>query len=346
MLRAEPARRDAADGRPARPLEIDERPFPRSIAATPCTKGRFPIMAIETPVVNSESQAPEAPRPGSSRLDRPTVIQAWQINLRLLFWSILAATLLTPALYGWYRYQVRCHVAAVLERARLLYQKEEWRSAAATFHQYLQFRPDDPEALLLQAQAFDKLAVTPGQKVRRIALYYQAVEANPERTDARLRLAGLLFDARRFDQAILQARQIDSPPADVLGADRIVAAAMREQLGPGKLVTVAKVIDAFESALTKHKGDIALSVGLAEVLRKHRDVLGVTRHATANDDADNLIDEMVKKHPGDAAALLARYQYRKAFRVSPAKREFAAAEGDKKRAAKKALDDEMRLSLQ
>jgi tetratricopeptide (TPR) repeat protein len=300
-------------------------------------------MAIDLPNVASTSTT--AARPASSRPDRPAVIYAWRINMRLLVWSLLVAGALAPALYFWHQFQVRRHVAAVLDRARLLYQKEEWRSAAATFHQYLQFRPDDPEALLLQAQAFDKLSVSPGQKARRISLYFQAVEANPLRTDARLRLAELLFESRRFDEVAVQAGQIDSPPDEALAARRLVASAMREQLGPGKRVTVVQVIDAFEAALAKHKGDIALSSGLAEVLRKHRDVLSVSRHATANEDADRLMDTMVKDHPGDAAALLARYQYRRTFRVAAARRDFAAAERHKKGAAKELLDEEVGMAL-
>src|SRR5215813_2646746 len=107
-------------------------------------------MAINLPNQTSASLA--TTRPASSRPDRPVVIYAWRINMRLLVWSLLVVSVLAPTLYFWHQFQVRRHVAAVLERARLLYQKEEWRNAAATFHQYRQFRPNDPEALLLQAQ--------------------------------------------------------------------------------------------------------------------------------------------------------------------------------------------------
>src|SRR5262249_23325639 len=145
---------------------------------------------------------------------RPRVGRSRQINMRLVAWSLIAVTLLSPALFGWHQWQVRRHAPLLFDPGPLRCNKGAWDNPSGTLYLYLQIRPDDAEALLLRAQAADKLMTEPGQLARRVSLYYAAVQANPARQDARLRLSELLFDTRRFDQAIVQARQVSSPPAD------------------------------------------------------------------------------------------------------------------------------------
>src|SRR5262245_56087791 len=114
-------------------------------------------------------------RAGSTRLDRPAIIQAWQVNRRLLIWPLIVGAGLLPVVYFWYTSQVQRHATAIFDLARTQYDKEEWSSAAAAFHRYLQLRPEDPQALLLRAQAFDKLAVEPDQFSRAATFFFQAV---------------------------------------------------------------------------------------------------------------------------------------------------------------------------
>lgn len=282
-------------------------------------------MATEPKTDYIESREPPVGRPTSSRADRPAIIQAWHINRRLLAWSLAVVIVLVPALYGWYKFQVQRHAAAIFEHARSQYEKEDWNSAAAAFHRYLQLRPDDAEALLLRARAFDKLAVDPERLPRAASLFFQAIQANPERHDVRLRLAELLFDTRRYDEAAEQARKVSVALPGEVKAARLVAAAMREQTGAAKRVTVAEVVDVYQSALAGHKGDIPLSVGLAEMLRKKYDVLPARLRDTAIPTADVVMDRMVAEHAEDPEAYLARYRYRSAFQIGGAEEDLQQA---------------------
>ena len=292
----------------------------------------------EMPVSSSPASVGVEALP-APRADRPDVLQTWHINLRLLLVTAVVVAVVAPSLFLWYRFQVSRNAAAILDRARALYEKKDWRTASATFHKYLNLRPDDPEARLLRAQAFDKLAVEYEQKQQAISLYYQALLANPDRHDARLRLAELLFETRRYEDAAKEARTVAQADRQDVAAARQVVAALRAQLGPGSRVKLTTVIDEFEQALRSHPGDVALTLGLAVLLRGNRDNLPGERRDTANSDADGFVDRMVAENPADPAALLGRFRYRTAYKI-------AGAEDDLNKARELAPDnlDVLRVS--
>ena len=294
--------------------------------------------------MTTETQFPQPasslPRPGGGAPapDRPQAARGWAINFRFLAWSLVAAGVILAALFVWYRLQLRRHADALLERARTLYEKNEWKAASSSFHQYLGLQPDGEnkkEALLLRAKAYDKLVHGPDQVARATSFYFQALEANPEAHDARLRLAELLFSARRYPEAVEQAQQVALALPDEVEAARLVANSRREQLGTSKLqhgaanasasgadevVKLEDVIKVFEESLKRYPGDIPLSIGLAGLLRQNRDVLEFSGRQSAAAEADRVIDEMTAKHPGEAEALLARFRYFAAYRLPEAKK--------------------------
>ncbi|HTI51720.1 MAG TPA: tetratricopeptide repeat protein [Planctomycetaceae bacterium] len=228
--------------------------------------------------------------------------------------TLLAIVVAAPCLYFWYRYQVNRQATALMDRARKLYDEKDWNQAAALLHQFLQLRPDDPQyapqATLLRAQAFDKTAVDRDRKKRAVSLYFQAVEANPGDNDAALRLAELLFETTRFEEAALKARELLTVLPDDVRPARLLAASLRVQVGPTKRVTAASVVKEFETLLARHPGDVPLSMGLANLLRGSLDDLPEAIRERAIATADETVDQMVSQHPDDVEALLARYQYR------------------------------------
>src|SRR5262245_59359115 len=143
-------------------------------------------MASDTPTVVLPGPAFSNGNGAPPELNRRRVERSRQINWRLVVCSLITFSVLSPALFGWYRWQVRRHAAVLFDHGRVLYDNGAWKSASETFHRYLQFRPDDAEALLLRAQAADKLLVEPGQLPQRISLFYAAVQANPAHQDVRL----------------------------------------------------------------------------------------------------------------------------------------------------------------
>ncbi|MBI3864317.1 MAG: tetratricopeptide repeat protein [Planctomycetia bacterium] len=257
---------------------------------------------------------------------------SWRLNVHLLLRTLAVGAVTVPLMYVWYNHQHNRHATAILDRGRALHKLEDWRPAAAAFQQYLRMRPEDPEALVLRAQTFDKLAVGPDQREQAAALYRQAVRVSPDRHDLRLRRAELLYESGHHGDAADEAdkvrkalasptpdRTAPSPTpqsavsqADRLVADRLYAAAFREQIGPARRDLLTDAVRVFEDALQVHPGDVVLSAGLADLLAKHADSLPVEQHDAALSRAERVIDEIVSRNPGDPQALLAHYRYRKA----------------------------------
>jgi tetratricopeptide (TPR) repeat protein len=252
-------------------------------------------------------------------------VRIWRINVRLLLGTILAVALAAPCLYFWHQYQVGRQATALMDRAQKLFDEEDWTRAAALLHQFLQLRPDDPQhaprAMLLRAQAFDKTAFDRDRKQRAVSLYFQAIEANPDNTDAALRLAELLFETARYEEAATKARALlEAMPDDVRPA-RLLAASLRVQIGPAKRITAADVVKELEALLARHPADVALSMGLANLLRESLDNLPQALRERALATADETVNQMVSQHPDDVDALLARYQYRSTNRLPDAEQD-------------------------
>jgi tetratricopeptide (TPR) repeat protein len=230
----------------------------------------------------------------------------------------VAAVVIAVVFYFWHRYQVRRNAAAIFDHAQALYAKEEWRGAADAFHRYLQFHPQDATALLMRAQAYDKLAGDAEQLPRTTSLFFQAIQANPQRHDIRLRLAELLFATRRYDEAAAHADKVLGALPDDLKAARLKAGALREQIGPAQRISIAEVVDSYQAGLSRHRGDIPLSEGLADLLRSKSDVLPARLRDTAVPTADATINRMVEFHKDNPEAYLARYRYATKYAIEDA----------------------------
>jgi Tfp pilus assembly protein PilF len=278
----------------------------------------------------------------SSERSRPANLnQVRQINLRLLAWTLLAFVVTGPAVYFWYNYQHQLHATDILARARSLQEKEDWLDAAKAFHQYLRLRPKFPkdkkiarevaEALVHRAETFEQVAYDPAhgdpiQQRTAVSHYIEAIRANPERGDLRLRQAELLLKSYRSAEAFEEAEKLrndqkrltanrsaseESHEPDGLKLDRLYANAYRANIGPGRKFTIDKAIRNYESALQAHPGDVELSVSLAGLcLKKAQDKeLGDREKADELKKADNLISKMMSKHDAERESLLARYRY-------------------------------------
>ncbi len=241
--------------------------------------------------------------------------RGWQINKRLALVTLLVLAVLSPSLFVWHRTQVRWNATAILARAKTLNEQGDSKAATSAFHQYLQLRPEDPEALLFLAQTFDKLDGGLEHRQRAVSLYFQAVRANPKQSEARLRLADLLLETGRLDEAIQQARQAASELPGNVQAVRVLARALRTQLNASPKTSARDVIKFYRQALAQHRGDVVLSTGLADILRRFPNALPPEQRDSAASSANEVIDEMVEQYPADPEALLARFRYRAAFQL-------------------------------
>src|SRR5262245_53629906 len=317
---------------------------PGSIAPPVPASPRRHSQPILRPVgTDMDPQIPSLPPrddvPVPSQADRPVDSQRWAVNLRLVVWTAAIVLAIVPAAYFWHGFQVRRHAESMFVRGKVQYEKKEWQSASQSFHQYLQFRPANAEALVLRAKAFDEQAQQTrrdaGQRTRAITLYSQALDApeNRGRHDLRLRLAELLFAAGRYVDAGTQAKEVATAlPKDVKAA-RLVATSHRAQLGPAQRVKLDEVVATYKEALQAHQGDVHLSIGLAERLQANRSTMDAEELAGATRDADTCLKTMVEKHPDDFEAHLARFRYRGVYTLPAAEKALNDARGEQRRAA-------------
>ncbi|MGQ0634353.1 MAG: tetratricopeptide repeat protein [Planctomycetaceae bacterium] len=255
--------------------------------------------------------------------------RAWRVNHRLLLWSVLILAVGATTIYFWHRYQLQAQADALFDRALSLHKQEDWKAAAASFHQYLQLRNENDahysEALLYRAQDFAKVARSPDRVRRAISFYSAAIPKNDEAT-VRLEYAELLHTAGRHAEALRLLDQDRGALIDDVKAARIWAFASRDRVGLTLLESQADdIVSNFEAGLARHPGDIPLSVGLATFLRANYSVFLPALHERALPLADRVMDAMVAAHPDDLQALLARYQYRKANDLPDAQVDLARA---------------------
>lgn len=264
-----------------------------------------------------ERAGAQAPIPTTRR---PRSSQEWRLNRSLVLVSLAVGAVAAPIVYFWHGFQVRRQSTAIFARAMQLHEREDWNAAANAFHQYLQIRPNDAEALLMRARDFRKTVTRPEALPQVASLFVKAAEANPKDDDVLLDLAESLYLAAPWTQDrsgyLRQAAEAASKASAALPnevrAARLYAGARREQLGQtGRNVDAKGVVNDFESALRRFPGDIPLSLGLIELLQTGKDMLPIEVVDRAGALADATLDAMVAAHPDDPDALLGRYRHRR-----------------------------------
>ena len=156
----------------------------------------------------------------------------------LLVETLVVAAVVGPAVYLWYSYQVNRTADALLERARKLeLEEKDYKGAADDYFQYLKLKPNDANAQILLAEAFDRAGKDPN---RAIEYYYQAIGVAPDyrpkgvtpaekdkaKEDTpvekeralRRRLAELLIERGRFAEAEGEAQRFSSTMSTTLRA--------------------------------------------------------------------------------------------------------------------------------
>lgn len=260
------------------------------------------------------------------------------VHVPILLITSIALIVFGLGSYAWHAYQVRRTSSDLLDLADSLEEEAEWNKAAQYIDRYLEIVPEDVQAVIRRAEAFDRSADTIQRKVRAAQLYAEALAIAPasQKIELHRRLGTLLLELGQYqlqvgasldtaaEEAQLKAHfqgareealaVLDELPDDP-EALRVLALALiglerRDSLGglPEGFNCVAGV---FEDALEQNPGDIELSANLAEVYREHEDLLqepvGEAERITA---ADEVMDRMVSHDPNKAEAFLARYRYR------------------------------------
>ncbi|MCO6454704.1 MAG: hypothetical protein J5I93_05315, partial [Pirellulaceae bacterium] len=130
-----------------------------------------------------------------------------KLNVPLLVGTLLAFSSLTVAAYFWHGFQLRRLASIFLDRAVELEQQDQWRAASGYIHRYLRLRPDDGQARIRLARAYDQSLAEGSDPTQAIDLYYRAlgVAEAGEQAPLRHRLTELLLETGRFVEAESEA---------------------------------------------------------------------------------------------------------------------------------------------
>jgi len=207
-----------------------------------------------------------------------------------------------------------------LDRAQVAEARADWFTAAEDLDRYLHFEPGHSAIRWKLAEVFSKGANTLDEKRRAVTLHYRALSASADGDTIalRVRLAELLLQTKRFQEAEGEARNVLQSQPGNAQALRVLALARCFQWQNGELSSARPqdlaLLRDVESAFAANPGDLAL----AEVGAKlYRDCPAIVKAharnllpAEAQKRADAFLDRAVDVNPGDAEAWLARHLYR------------------------------------
>lgn len=256
-------------------------------------------------------QSPTAPRPGSV----PGRVRV--LNVRLLVGTIASVMIIVVTISLWHRHQVRKQCDVFLAAATQAEGEEEWRQASVWLRQYLEYRPNDLDALARLAQATDKGASSRNDRLKAVVDYARILDKDPDRTSDRARMAELQLasnpeSARENAEKVLSAEP-ENPVALRVRAIAIDAAS-RKQVSSGKepKEDVASVLSAYESVLAHDPGQVNIALRVASLyLTQSREAATPEEREALVAKASQVIDAMVAGAEDKASALLVRHQYRK-----------------------------------
>lgn len=257
----------------------------------------------------------------------------YRLNIRLCIVSTLVLLIGSAAAYYWHQRQLVSLADSFIDRASQLETSQDWSAAASYVYRYLQVHPDDSAAKVRLAELYDKSLTHPSQRSRAIELYYQAIGSveKAKRASLRTRLAELLVDSGRFDEALTvvgEVRAEDPRNAKAL-LGRALILYQKYEAGQASKSTesIEEVWQAMQAAIEHNATDVVLCSAMASVLRRKPELLRsiASDKEELSKQADQIMDRLVTLAPQRSEALLARYAYRVEFKLPGAEEDLAAA---------------------
>lgn len=243
-------------------------------------------------------------RPAAGRTRRRHLDLPWLVG------SLVLLALLIPAVYFWHAHQVRRVAAALSTEADRCVAQGNHAQAAQYLYRLLQMQPQEPqrsETLVRLAQTYDRSVDNLQGKPAVIQWYYRAVGAAPQRLDLQMRLGELFLETGQFVLAADQAQRILQQDPALAEAFRLQALAHFGQLRQGRPIGIAQVLQELQQARQSLPGDPAIAQTLASL---YREMPPSPELAAAAEQADAVMDSLVKDAAQDYRAHLARFRYR------------------------------------
>ena len=263
-------------------------------------------------------------------------------------------------------YQVKRQTGSLLKQADRAESQKQYRVAIDYLRRYLGFQPEDTDTLARygRLRARKNMVTTPRAGFKALAVLESVLRRDPKREEERLLLVDLSLllqnykDARYHLEFLLGVRK----GQDIQHLDR----ALKEDRTKGELVgklatcheaqgNYRQARELYELAIRGVPNEATNYVGLARLLREQTDeVLRLSTDrkiretpASLHQQADQLMDGLVKANPGSSSSYLVRAQYRRRYPLAQGREKtLQAIEGDLRQALKLARDDaEVLLAL-
>jgi tetratricopeptide (TPR) repeat protein len=234
-----------------------------------------------------------------------------RLNVRLLMTLLAVIVLLGITTHLLHAYQMRRFARNLRARAEEAESDGRPDQAVSFLSRSLSFSPQDPDTLARYGQMLDKVATTPRERSRALAVLQQAFSRNPSRQDLRIHIAKLAIEQKEFEVARKHLTAfLDAAPerADL----QVLLARCEEADGAPKRAAAA-----YERAVALTPGQVDLYVRLAALYRDRLD---------QPEKAAEVMDQLVQANPKSHQAHLARMRFRMvAGAMADAERDLATA---------------------
>ncbi len=217
-----------------------------------------------------------------------------QVNLRFVALLLLTLIVLGGTAHFLHGFQVKRNARALLHRAQQMEEEKDFGKSLDYLSRYLAFYPRDTEARARYALLLDQQAKTPQARLRAFLALDEVLRQAPDRDDVRRRAISAAMgierfaDAREHLEVLMQATPDDPELEELRGRC--------EEAGS----QFAWAAQWYEKAIQHAPQRIDCCVRLAKVYRRRLD---------RAQDADKLMDRLVKTYPDSIQARLARAAY-------------------------------------
>jgi tetratricopeptide (TPR) repeat protein len=257
-------------------------------------------------------------------------------------------------------YQVKRQAGSLREQAERAESHTDYRAAIGYLRRYLGFQPGDTDALARYGRllARQEVATTPRARLFAVSILEGALRREPARDEERRLVIELSLELHLYKEA---RYHLESLLGVKWGEDveKRLEHVLKEGPKAGELVgKLARCCEAqgfyrrarelYELAVRSLPRDVSHHVSLAHLLRDHTDDVlrpgknGKNRETAAalHQQADQLLDSLVKTNPDSSRSYVARAQYRRRYPLPAGREAMLEAIGrDLRKALKLASDD-------
>jgi Tfp pilus assembly protein PilF len=241
-------------------------------------------------------------------------------GILFLLGGLVVFGLLTHFLHA---YQVKRHAGSLLQQAERAENAKEYRLAIDCLGRYLGFRPGDTDALAHYGRllAREDIATTPQARLFANSILESVLRRDPARDEERRLLIDLGFRLYRHRDAQYHIEFLLGLK-DRKDAQEQLGTVLKQDPKKGELVgKIAECLEAqrkfpearqfYELGVRFVPDDAANYIGLARLLRVQTDEVRQNRETPAalHQQADQLMDRLVKANPRTSRSFVARAQY-------------------------------------